>query len=299
VVDLDVRLLRAFVAVADELSFSRAAERLELAQQGLSAQVRQLEARLGARVFTRTTRRVALTPAGEALLPHAHAALEAIEAGIEAVREVDALAMSELAVAGLAEAGPLGREIVDRFDAASEEVAVVERDVSPPQQLLDEGGGPPLAVAFVRPPCRGVNRLALVTRGAAPRRGAQGGGPPRAPPRTLEPGELMVEPWAWVGAADRVAEIYWLLEEHRHGRSARIAGRPHSYGELMDAVAKGEAVGLVPASVAEVLAADHPGVRFVAVDGIEPSRLALAWRPAAETPQVRELVEIARTVARE
>jgi DNA-binding transcriptional LysR family regulator len=67
----------------------------------------------------------------------------------------------------------------------------------------------------------------------------------------------------------------------------------------MDAVAKGEAVGLVPASVAEVLAADHPGVRFVAVDGIEPSRLALAWRPAAETPQVRELVEIARTVARE
>ena len=63
-VDLDTRLLRAFVVVAEELSFTRAAERLHLAQQALSAQVRQLESRLGVQLFERTTRRVALTAAG-------------------------------------------------------------------------------------------------------------------------------------------------------------------------------------------------------------------------------------------
>jgi DNA-binding transcriptional LysR family regulator len=87
-VDLDTRLLRAFVTVAEELSFTRAAERLVLAQQALSSQVRQLETRLGAQLFERTTRRVSLTPAGERLLPHARAALAAVEAG---VREVEAV----------------------------------------------------------------------------------------------------------------------------------------------------------------------------------------------------------------
>src|SRR3954452_8533233 len=70
-VDLDTRLLRAFVAVAEELNFTRAAARLTLAQQALSAQIQQLEARLGTKLFERTTRRVRATPSAELLLPHA------------------------------------------------------------------------------------------------------------------------------------------------------------------------------------------------------------------------------------
>ncbi|WP_031160535.1 LysR family transcriptional regulator [Streptosporangium roseum] len=69
--DLDLRLLRCFVAVAEELHFSRAAERLFVAQQALSRDVRRLEDRVGASLFERTTRRVALTPAGERLLTRA------------------------------------------------------------------------------------------------------------------------------------------------------------------------------------------------------------------------------------
>lgn len=66
--DLDIRLLRHFVAVAEELHFTRAAARLHLAQQALSRDVRALEDRLGTRLLERTSRRVALTADGERLL---------------------------------------------------------------------------------------------------------------------------------------------------------------------------------------------------------------------------------------
>jgi DNA-binding transcriptional LysR family regulator len=73
--ELDLRLLRHFVAVAEELHFTRAAARLYLAQQALSRDIARLEGQLGLRLFTRTTRKVALTPDGERLLVHARALL--------------------------------------------------------------------------------------------------------------------------------------------------------------------------------------------------------------------------------
>jgi DNA-binding transcriptional LysR family regulator len=69
--DLEIRLLRYFVVVAEELHFSRAAQRLFVAQQALSRDIRRLEDRLGARLFDRTTRRVELTPSGQRLLVRA------------------------------------------------------------------------------------------------------------------------------------------------------------------------------------------------------------------------------------
>ena len=70
-IDLDVRTLRFFVAVAEELSFTRAAARLFVAQQAVSRDIRQLERRLGTPLFVRTTRRVTLTPDGQRLLVRA------------------------------------------------------------------------------------------------------------------------------------------------------------------------------------------------------------------------------------
>lgn len=74
---LEPRLLRAFVTVADELHFTRAAARLYVAQQALSRDVRRLERELGCELFVRTTRQVALTADGERLLPYARAVLQA------------------------------------------------------------------------------------------------------------------------------------------------------------------------------------------------------------------------------
>jgi DNA-binding transcriptional LysR family regulator len=69
--DLDIPSLRAFVAVAEELHFTRAATRLFVAQQALSRVIRRLEERLGTPLFVRTTRRVTLTPEGRRLLERA------------------------------------------------------------------------------------------------------------------------------------------------------------------------------------------------------------------------------------
>ena len=82
----ELRHLRHFVAVAEELNFTRAAGRLFLAQQALSASVRQLEQELGEPLFVRDTRRVALTPAGQALLPKARRLLGLADETFAAVR---------------------------------------------------------------------------------------------------------------------------------------------------------------------------------------------------------------------
>ncbi len=85
---MDVRLaqLQRFVVLAEELSFTRAAARLHLSQQVLSAQVRQLETALGVRLFDRTTRHVELTPAGRVFRDRVLDGLDAIDAAVRAAR---------------------------------------------------------------------------------------------------------------------------------------------------------------------------------------------------------------------
>lgn len=90
---LDLGRLRQFLAVAEALSFTRAAEQLHIAQPALSRQISRLERDLGARLFDRTRRRVQLTEAGRVLLVHARAL---IESSARARRDVDSAARGEI-----------------------------------------------------------------------------------------------------------------------------------------------------------------------------------------------------------
>ncbi|MFE6840339.1 LysR family transcriptional regulator, partial [Streptomyces sp. NPDC057705] len=78
--ELEVRELRYFIAVAEELNFSRAAQRLGMAQPPLSKAIAQMESRLGVRLLERTTRQVRLTNAGQVLLDQARIAVDAVHA---------------------------------------------------------------------------------------------------------------------------------------------------------------------------------------------------------------------------
>src|SRR3954453_15037752 len=87
---MELRHLRYFVAIAEERSFTRAAERLWVAQPGLSTEIRRLEAELGVRLFERHPRGVDLTHAGTLFLERARAALAAADAASAIGRDLEA-----------------------------------------------------------------------------------------------------------------------------------------------------------------------------------------------------------------
>ncbi|WP_053204874.1 LysR family transcriptional regulator [Jiangella muralis] len=121
--DVDTRLLRHFVAVAQELHFGRAAARLFVAQQALSRDIARLERDLGVRLFDRTTRKVTLTPPGERLLARAAELLAQHDAMLAELRDttrpllVDVMHDRSTALRVLETARPLaaGTELEARF----------------------------------------------------------------------------------------------------------------------------------------------------------------------------------------
>ncbi|HYK97802.1 MAG TPA: LysR family transcriptional regulator [Candidatus Acidoferrales bacterium] len=95
---MQVGQLRAFLAVAEERHFTRAARALGIAQPSVSAHVRRLEADTGTQLFHRMKGRISLTPAGEALLPFARRIVADVDAATTEIREVEGLARGRLAV---------------------------------------------------------------------------------------------------------------------------------------------------------------------------------------------------------
>jgi len=95
---MELHQLEYFVAVAEEASFTRAAERVHVAQPGVSAQVKRLESELGQRLLDRSGRSVRLTGAGSAVLPFARAALDAVANARLAVDELAGLVRGQVTV---------------------------------------------------------------------------------------------------------------------------------------------------------------------------------------------------------
>src|SRR6185437_8250278 len=107
---MDLRQLSYFVAVAEDGQFTRAANRVSVAQPAVSAQIRRLERELGEPLFHRDPRAVTLTPAGEALLPHARAALAAAERGRDTIASLRRMLTGRLRI-GVA--GPVDHRLAE------------------------------------------------------------------------------------------------------------------------------------------------------------------------------------------
>jgi DNA-binding transcriptional LysR family regulator len=141
---MELRQLEHFVAVAEERNFTRAAERVVIVQSGLSASIRTLEAELGADLFVRSTRRVSLTAAGQALLPEARRTLASARAGRDAVAAVEGLQRGSLAL-GISQVLPPSVDlpaIVADFQRAYPAIELRLSQAAPSVQLaaLREGG---------------------------------------------------------------------------------------------------------------------------------------------------------------
>src|SRR5262249_9884044 len=104
---VELRHLEYFVAVAEELSFTRASRRLHVVQSGVSSAIQGLERDLGAALFDRDRHKVTLTEAGRALLPEARATLAAAQAAADAVAEATAGLRGTLSIGTMTSTGPI------------------------------------------------------------------------------------------------------------------------------------------------------------------------------------------------
>ena len=133
---MEMRQLRYFTVLAEELSFTRAAHKLHVSQPPLSFQIASLEEELGARLFERTSRSVQLSAAGAAFLPHARAVLERLEQARTQVRQV-AQGFEGSVHMGLAGShfwGPLPR-FITAFRQSRPKVDVVLHEMMPADHL--------------------------------------------------------------------------------------------------------------------------------------------------------------------
>ncbi|MFR9791359.1 LysR family transcriptional regulator [Streptomyces sp. MB22_4] len=292
--DAHIRDLRYFLAVAEELHFTRAAERLYVSQPALSKQIRSLERQLGTELFRRDRHGVALTAAGEALLPHARAVLTAWAAGAAAVESAKAVQRATLTV-GMSTSpvrGGLLPAIRSRFTAAHPRVTVRLRQVSwdDPTAGLADGTAD---AAFVWLPLPDKERYDWTVLAEEPRLLALPATHPLAARAEIDFAELLAEPFLALPAGAGVLRDHWLALDARAGRppviGAEIAGAEETY----EALVAGLGVCLVAAGNAPLISLG--GVVTRPVRGVGPSRYALAWRRAdGERPLVRAYARACR-----
>ncbi|MDB5951600.1 MAG: LysR family transcriptional regulator, partial [Massilia sp.] len=156
---IDLKQLKYFLAVAEEKSFSRAAERLHISQPPLSQQIMKLESELGVKLFARTTRTFELTVAGKALMAEASGLLAKMRMTIDTIRQIDRGEVGRLRVGivGSAMWGPIP-SLLDRFQSQFPRVTWTLHELGPNDQL-DALRARQIDVGFWREPRLGEDEL--------------------------------------------------------------------------------------------------------------------------------------------
>lgn len=291
--NVELRHLRSFLVVAEELNFTKAAARLHLAQQALSAQIRQLEQELGVVLFDRTTRKVELTSAGRALLDKVPDALRQVDSALAGVKAetTSQLTLGLLATSLLS----FTPRLLRTFSAERPNVNVTIRNIP----FNDPTGGVrdgQCDAALVWLPFTSRD-LACEALFPDERFAVLAADHPLARMDRIPATVLAQEPFVWVDDMDPVARDFWTLAAQRGGKPPRIGARITGFEDLFAAVRAGQAVASSPGSIVGAIPWGDLVTR--PVDGLEPAVVAICWRPADASPAVNALVDCARTVAQE
>jgi DNA-binding transcriptional LysR family regulator len=286
---IELRHLRYFLAVAEDLNFTRAARRLNVVQQTLSEGIAQLENMLGLRLFERSTRPVRLTDPAVRWLPHAREALEAAERAQGAAGRLRAGHTGRLRVGLAATAAfPLTPALLQAFRDRRPQVALSTRhfDFGDPTGglLTDEAD-----VAIVRPPFS-ADGLELLVIASEPRYIALSDQHPLAQRTSVTFEQIADEPWIEVDESDPVWCAFWRLTALR-SEPPRVGASGQSLEDLLEAARTRQAVGVVAESVAR--GQPWPQLTFVEVTDIPASDVAIAWRVRETSPSVSEFITIA------
>lgn len=284
--DAHIRDLRYFVAVAEELSFTKAAtERLFISQPALSKQIRRLENTLRVRLFERDRRAVALTAAGAALLPKARVMLAEWDETIRAVAEA---ARGKTLTVGFQTR--IGRGLIagvtESMASLLPEWKLSFRQVSWRDPTAGLGSDDvDVAIAWLPVP-----RAELSWRVVAieDRWVALPVGHPLATRTTVTFAELAAEPCVALPATAGPLRDFWLATDHREG-DPLIAAEVETAEETFEAVASGLGVTLLSAGNAEIY--HHDDVVCRPVTDLSPSELAVVWRTTDDRKAVRVFVD--------
>lgn len=295
-VDAHVRDLRSFLVVADELSFTRAAEVLFVSQPALSKQVRALETRLRTELFTRGHRSIALTEAGSALLVRARRIVAEWDGAVADVTAVASAARHTLVVGFHTR---IGRGLVPVVTAALEQRLpgwqLRFRQVpwgDPAVGLHD--GTVDVAVAWLPVAGSGISHRVAATE---PRWVALPAAHPLAARATVPFAALAEEPFVALPASAGLMREFWLAADHRT-TPVRIAAEATTADEAFEAVAAGLGVALLAAGNAEIYRRDDVVCR--PVPDLPPCELAVMWRTTDRRRAVRVVTDtFCRCVAAE
>jgi DNA-binding transcriptional LysR family regulator len=293
---IDLRHVRYFLAVSEELHFGRAARRLHVTQPPLSAAIRRLEDELGVRLLDRTSRTVALTDAGRVFADESQKMLAALRAAVEETRRIGGQAATRRI--GCVPAIPVER-VLEYVDALRDRIPGVTIQVANEFTLAQlkhlRAGELDLAIVFDPGDDAGVEKtplfagepLALYVPAAHRLAAEEVVEPADVREEILVTGSSATNPGLYRKTLDRFAEA-----GYRFGRVVEVPGA--TWPDLEIAVASGVGVAVSPASLDPVDAV----VRCMLRPVLRMPDVFLVWRPDTPTA-LSGFVDTARDVARE
>ena len=286
---MELRHLRYFVAVAEELNFRRASERLRVAQPALSAQIKNLEEELGVRLFERTTRSVALTQTGQVFLGEARGILGSAAHAEQLVRKAGHGLVGTLRLGIMAPAaGPLLARVLRHFHQKYPGVQLSLSSLSSAEQIRRLRAGE-LDAGLLRPPgaapeleTRFVEQAPLVL--AAPK-GHRLAKKPRLEWKDFHgEGLVMIHP-------DRQHSFYdpFIAACVKAGARTHVAQYAQDVQIKMWLISAGFGIAPVTATLEEIR---RPGVIFRPLPpGLPPVQTVLVWRRLDASPVVKNFID--------
>ncbi len=285
--DVDTRVLRHFVAVADQLSFTQAAKELFVSQPSLSRQIRQLENDLGTSLFERTGRQIRLTDTGAQLAPLARKLLDEWRETTRVIRSAAAAEANVLRVGFVATGGgSLARQARAAFTNEHPTVTVEPK-------RFDWNGEPDAIrngladVAFLWLPADTtglhVRHFTTETRWVA-----LASDHPLAARDSIRIQDLRDEPLMWTRKASREWIDWWAANPRPDGSTPVWGPENDNVEEMLEHVATGAAVCIAAESMTTYYA--HPDLTWRPITDIEPLRIAVAWSRNNTSPLVETFV---------
>ncbi|GAA1614989.1 MULTISPECIES: LysR family transcriptional regulator [Kribbella] len=294
---IELRELRIFLVLADELHFGRTAARLGLTQSSVSQSLRALERKLGCELVHRTSRRVTLTAAGQGMLAELRPAYGQLAAVLEhtrgANRRLDGvLRLGIYFVAGGARLAAIVAAFEERY--ADCHVQASDLPVSAPLEPLRRGE---VDVIAMRLPLEQPDLVVGPTLEKQPRVLAVGAEHPFAGRDQVSIED--VADCAVLPMTEEPRETLEALIPHRtpSGRPIRRLSREAASAfQVSELIARGRIVHPTVPAAADRLG--HRGIVYVPLTGLPPSRTALVWRRRSTDPRLRAFIQVARELPR-